>query len=206
MLRKIPLILLLIPIFLYWVFVTNCSFCFSTNVECWKDFATFFGGVYGPIFSGMALYYLIKQVKIANENNTTALKALETAQESTNFNIMIFQLKTILAQIKYLKTLNVVENENWAITFKMVLSDISMFSYDDTLKTESSRNAIKTLHSQLLNFFLKDSESIYLDNKGILFTEQIETARILNFKEIDDMLSKLKQPNLTSVGDEEPNF
>ena len=205
MLRKPLLILLLIPIFLYWVFVTNYSFCFSTNVEFWKDFDTFFGGVYGPVFSGMALYYLIKQVNLANENNTTALKSLETTQESTNFNIIIFQLKTILAQIKYFKTLNV-RNENWEITFRMTLLDISMFSYRDTLKTESSRNTIQTLHSKLFNYFLKDSEKIYSDNKKMLFKKQGEAVRILTFKEIDDMLSNLKLQTLTSVGDEEPKF
>ncbi len=119
---------------------------------------------------------------------------------------MVFQLKTILAQIKYLKTLNVVENKNWGITFKMILSGISEFSYKDALKTDSARNVIQTLHSQIFNFFLKDSESIYLNNKAILFTEQIETARILTFKEIDDMISEIKLQRLTSVGDEKPIF
>jgi hypothetical protein len=206
MLRKILFISLIIPIFLFWVFVTNFGCCFSKNVEYWKDFATFFGGVYGPIFSGMALYYLIKQVKIANENNVNALKNLETAQESTYFNIMIIQLKTILAQIKYLKKLNVVENKNWGITFKMILSDIYLFSYKDTLKTEYSRNAIQTLHSNLFNYFLKDTESIYLNNKQYLFTEQRDAARESNYKEINDQLVDLKATILYSVGDEEPSF
>jgi hypothetical protein len=74
------------------------------------------------------------------------------------------------------------------------------------LKTEYSRNAIQTLHSNLFYYFLKDTESIYLNNKKYLFTEQRDAARESNYKEINDQLVDLKATILYSVGDEEPSF
>lgn len=200
-------ILLLTPLFLYWWRVEAFNLYLSTSKADWKEFGELFGGLYGPLVAGMGLYFLVKQIRVAQEANTTALKSFITAQEINNFEITKFQLNLIINRIEKFNELSVPEEPSkWALTFKLLLSDMLTIetSYRKTFQTNASQTAIQTLLSQTINWFLKNNEVKYEEYTHLFFLEQNPIFRDMNFKEITEILDTLKSSRLGTVGDNKP--
>lgn len=200
-------ILLLTPLFLYWWRVEAFNFYLSTSKADWKEFGEFFGGLYGPLVAGMGLYFLGKQIRVAQEANTIALKSFITAQETNNFEITKFQLILIINRIEKFNKLSVTEEPSkWALTFKLLLCDMLTIetSYRKTFQTNASQTAIQTLFSQTINWFLKNNEVKYEEYTHLFFLEQNPIFRDMNFKEITEILDTLKSSRLGTVGDDKP--
>lgn len=183
--------------------VLRCDFGYYLGTSKPNEIGDTIGGILSPFIGLVSVILLFFTIKEQIEANNKISHSNAIAQDTANFNMLLFQLKLIVKRIDRFQSVEM-DDESWLSTFDLLVFDLNRIesSYRNALSSDIPRTAIQTMLSQTVSWFLKGSlknyENIIKNTKKSALQEKI--------KETKEFLEKLKESHLRTVGDDKPEL